>query len=232
MTSRAPSPPLSLHSDTNWSPMITPLNFLSIIKGKMNKYANLLQGISTTSSTKEEIESTLDDVCAGLSTAVLAIEWYQQAKSEVELPKGLVKRNLEIRDVDGMVAEMGRVKDVFGKLEKLVSAANDASAIGILTQNKRITGDAGERCVRCDKPLGDKEPCEYHDGKRKLDIASGVWDGVWDDVAKKNCCIDWEDPKILTKYAKGFKWDCCDEDGASEGCASGVHIAAGGGEWK
>lgn len=88
--------------------------------------------------------------------------------------------------------------------------------------HKRKAGSAIHVCTQCDNVFQEDEnsstACQYHQGYLGINYDSDVWDD-WHEWMEQ----DTKENRL--EYPEGFDWDCCDEDGLSEGCSRGWHSA-------
>ncbi|KAI0181839.1 hypothetical protein GGR52DRAFT_526508 [Hypoxylon sp. FL1284] len=115
-------------------------------------------------------------------------------------------------------------------LEKITSKANsDVSESPDASESKPRKRKATEDvriCTQCQEPFYDDEnnaqACQFHDGNLEVDDEGDFWADH-----DENChgVIDTEG--MREDYPEGFIWDCCGEDGTTDGCARGYHTTAG-----
>ncbi|KAK5191249.1 hypothetical protein LTR92_008968 [Exophiala xenobiotica] len=110
--------------------------------------------------------------------------------------------------------------------ELLVSTEIQVSATENGGSRKRVR-KAFEICCQCEEEydvLENKETkglCVYHPGEKYLDVDSDLWDDH-----DPKCHGNPQDFEDDPEYGEGFMWDCCDEDGTTEGCTTSKHRPA------
>ncbi|KAG0702468.1 hypothetical protein DFH29DRAFT_851502 [Suillus ampliporus] len=92
----------------------------------------------------------------------------------------------------------------------------------VVNGKKRKAIPRWERCVNCKEEYDvsderDDEECCYHPGE--LDVDEEYFPD-WDE----ECHGPMDTKKNRADYPDGFIWDCCDENGRSEGCETGQHV--------
>ncbi|KAK6525915.1 hypothetical protein TWF281_010958 [Arthrobotrys megalospora] len=158
------------------------------------------------------------ELIKSLDSMVQARKW--------NVPVPLFEMSKHIDKIPESITHMGRLKDAFRELERVgevlpISEAAFRAAQASSTEENPVI------CKRC-KIVPTELHCFYHPGNRHLDIESDVWKGMWEKISEgkwNGKGPDPEDPDVFERFAEGYKWDCCDLDGNTEGCETWMHGA-------